>query len=122
MTQYNPFEEFEQSFREVLDGLTSQSGDDEALRALEYVEDAVEGGDLGGYVPEWLSPYVSIAGQVMLKDTGLVTGDPDDESLGKFMIALVPAVTHAVRLGYVDGYLDGYKDGLEEAQDADAGE
>ena len=119
MTQYNPFEEFEQSFREALDGLTSQGGDDEALSDLVYLEDAVEGGDLGGYVPEWLSPYVSIAGQVMLGDMGLVTGDPDDEGLGRFMTALVPAVTHAVRLGYVEGYLDGYKDGLEEAQGAE---
>lgn len=118
MTQYNPFEEFEQSFRESLDSLTSQGGDDEALSALEYLENAVEGGDLASYVPEWLSPYVSIAGHVMLEDMGLVTGDPDAEGLDKFMTALVPAVTHAVRLGYVDGYLDGYKDGLEEARGA----
>jgi len=116
MTQYNPFEDFEQAFRTALDGLTSQSEGDEAMRELEYFENAVDGADLGDYVPEWLSPYVSIAGQVMLGEMGLVTDDPNDESLGRFMMAFVPAVAHAVRLGYVDGYLRGYKEGAEEAQ------
>lgn len=116
MTQYNPFEGFEQAFRTALDGLASQSEGDEALRALEHVENAVDGADLGDYVPEWLSPYASIAGQVMLGEMGLVTDDPDDGSLGRFMMAFVPAVAHAVRLGYVDGYLLGYREGEEEAQ------
>ena len=117
MTQYNPFEGFEQAFRTALDGLTSQSEGGEALRALEYVENRVDGADLGDYVlPEWLSPYASIAGQVMLGEMGFVTDDPDDESLGRFMMAFVPAVAHAVRLGYVDGYLRGYEEGAEEAQ------
>ena len=107
MAQYDPFEEFEESFRAALDFLTGQSGDDETLSTLTFVEDAAENPVVDDYVPDWLSPYVSIAGQIMLNQMGELPDEGDEASLGRFMTALVPAMAHAVRLGYAEGYESG---------------
>ncbi len=104
MAQYDPFEEFEASFRAALDFLTSQSGDDETLSTLTFVEDAAENAEVDDYVPDWLSPYVSIAGQIMMNEMGELPDEADEASLGRFIMALVPAMAHAVRLGYAEGY------------------
>ena len=56
MAQYDPFEEFEESFRAALDFLTGQSGDDETLSTLTFVEDAADNDEVDDYVPDWLSP------------------------------------------------------------------
>ena len=104
MAQYDPFEEFEESFRAALDFLTGQSGDDETLSTLTFVEDAAENADVDHYVPDWLSPYVSIAGQIMLNEMGELPDEADEASLGRFIRAMVPAMAHAVRLGYAEGY------------------
>ncbi|MCY4529868.1 MAG: hypothetical protein OXD46_12650 [Chloroflexi bacterium] len=104
MTQYDPFEEFEESFRAALDFLTGESGDDETLSTLTFVEDAAENAGVDDYVPDWLSPYVSIAGQLMLNQMGELPDEADEASLSRFMTALVPAMAHAVRLGYAEGY------------------
>ena len=104
MAQYDPFEEFEASFRAALDFLTSQSGDDETLSTLTFVEDVADDAEVDDYVPEWLSPYVSIAGQVMLNEMGELPDEADEASLARFITALVPAMAHAVRLGYAEGY------------------
>ena len=104
MTQYDPFEEFEESFRAALDFLTGQSGDDETLSTLTFAEDAAENAEVDDYVPDWLSPYVSIAGQIMLNEMGELPDEADEASLGRFIRAMVPAMAHAVRLGYAEGY------------------
>ncbi len=104
MAQYDPFEEFEESFRAALDFLTGQSGDDETLSTLTFVEDAAENAEIDDYFPDWLSPYVSIAGQIMLNEMGELPDEADEASLGRFIRAMVPAVAHAVRLGYAEGY------------------
>jgi hypothetical protein len=39
----------------------------------------------------------------MLDQIGELLIEDDEESLGKFMTALVPAIAHAVRLGYAEG-------------------
>lgn len=116
MARYDPFEEFEQSFKAALDFLTSQSGDDESLSTLTFVQDASEDAGIADYVPDWLSPYVSIAGQVMLNEMGEMPNEADEGSLNRFMAALVPAVAHAVRLGYADGYSEGYEAGKADAK------
>ena len=110
MAQYDPFEEFEQSFQAALDYLTSESGDDETLSTLTFVEDAADNTGVGDYVPDWLSPYASIAGQVMLHEMGDLPNEADEASLGRFITALVPAVAHAVRLGYAEGYAEAKAD------------
>ena len=110
MAQYDPFEEFEQSFQAALDYLTSESGDDETLSTLTFVEDAADNTGVGDYVPDWLSPYASIAGQVMLHEMGDLPNEADEASLGRFISALVPAVAHAVRLGYAEGYAEAKAD------------
>lgn len=104
MAQYDPFEEFEASFRAALDFLTSQSGDDETLSTLTFAEDAADNPEVDDYVPDWLSPYVSIAGQIMMNEMGELPDEADEVSLGRFITALVPAMAHAVRLGYAEGY------------------
>ena len=115
MTQYDPFEEFEESFRVALDFLTGQSGDDdETLSTLTFVEDAAENAEVDDYVPDWLSPYVSIAGQIMLNEMGELPDEADEASLGRFMTALVPAMAHAVRLGYAEGYEAGKAEADDE--------
>lgn len=60
MAQYDPFEEFEQSFQAALDYLTSESGDDETPSTLTFVEDAAENAGVDDYMPDWLSPYASL--------------------------------------------------------------
>ncbi len=104
MAQYDPFEEFEASFQAALDFLTSQSGDDETLSTLTFAEDAADNEAVDYYVPDWLSPYVSIAGQIMMNEMGELPDEADEASLGRFITALVPAMAHAVRLGYAEGY------------------
>lgn len=41
----------------------------------------------------------------MLKEMGELPNEADEASLGRFMTALVPAVAHAVRLGYAEGFV-----------------
>lgn len=107
MAQHDPFEEFEQSFRAALDYLTSESDeDDETLITLTFIEDAVENAGVDDYVPDWLGPFASIAGQIMLHEMGDLPNQADEASLDRFITALLPAVAHAVRLGYAEGYAE----------------
>ncbi len=110
MAQYDPFEEFEQSFRAALDYLTSESGEDETLSTLTFIEDAADDAGVDDYVPDWLSAYASIAGQVMLNEMGDLPNEADEASLGRFITALVPAMAHAVRLGYAEGFAEAKAD------------
>ena len=40
----------------------------------------------------------------MMNEMGELPDEADEASLGRFITALVPAMAHAVRLGYAEGY------------------
>jgi len=109
-TREDPFERFEETYAKMLEFLTSKQGDDEILAPLTFVEDAVEGAGAEDYLPEWLSPYASIAGQLIIAEASAVFDTNDEQLLQDFMTALIPAVSHAVRLGYTEGYFEGKAD------------
>jgi|GEM_PF-2389614 hypothetical protein len=78
MVQHDPFEEFEQSFRAALDYLTSESDeDDETLITLTFAEDVADDAGVDSYVPDWLSSYASIAGQIMIHEMGDLPNEAD---------------------------------------------
>jgi hypothetical protein len=52
MAQNNPFAEFEELFQAALDYLVNQSGDDETLSTLTFVEDAAEDARVDDYVAD----------------------------------------------------------------------
>ena len=110
MVQNGPFEEFEQSFQDALDYLISESDDDETLITLTFAEDVADDAGVDSYVPDWLSSYSSVAGQIMLHEMGDLPDETDEASLDRFISALLPAVAHAVRLGYAEGYAEGKGD------------
>ena len=76
---------------------------DKELFALASTEEACENSGAAEYAPEWLEPYVSLAGSGVIQDAGLhLNGTGIAER--RFLTALAPAIAHVARLGYVEGY------------------
>jgi hypothetical protein len=105
----DPYSRFEEAYRSALRQMRRKKPKDEKIFALASTEEACENSGAVEFTPDWLEPFVSLAGSGALHDAGLhLNGTGIAEQ--RFLAALAPAIAHAARLGYVEGYFAGKDD------------
>ena len=97
------FQRFEMDYESALAILAERYGDDGAVEALMFAEEARPNAGADEYAPDWLQPFVTVVANLAHENLlrmaassgGLASVIPD---------AVAPAIVRAVQLGYVEGY------------------
>ena len=97
------FQRFEMDYESALAVLAERYGDDGAVEALMFAEEARPNAGADEYAPDWLQPFVTVVANLAHENLlrmaassgGLASVIPD---------AVAPAIVRAVQLGYVEGY------------------
>ena len=97
------FQRFEMDYENALAILAERYGDDGAVEALMFAEEARPNAGADEYAPDWLQPFVTVVAnlahenllRMAARSGGLASVIPQ---------AVAPAIVRAVQLGYVEGY------------------
>lgn len=97
------FQQFELDYENALAVLAERHGDDAALDALLFAEEARPNSGADHYTPDWIQPFVAVVAN--LAEDNLIRMAASSGGLASVIPqAIAPALVRAVQLGYVEGY------------------
>ena len=97
------FQQFEMGYENALAMLAERHGDDTAVDALIFAEEARPNSGADQYAPDWIQPFVAVVAE--LAQDNLVRLAASSGGLASVIPqAIAPALVRAVQLGYVEGY------------------
>ena len=97
------FEQFDLDYENGLAILAERQGDDVAIDALLFADEARQNTGADQYVPEWIQPFVAVAANVAQEN--LIRQAAASGGLASVIPrAIAPALVRAVQMGYVEGY------------------
>ena len=98
------FQRFEMDYENALAMLAERHGDDGAVEALMFAEEARPNAGADEYAPEWIRPFVAVVAN-LAQDNFMRAAASSGALASVIPQAVAPAIVRAVQLGYVEGYL-----------------